>query len=155
MRGLSGDFSTMPLRDVVLYLGNTRASGHLNLERDQLRKRIQIQSGLVVNASSNQPREYLGQFLINLGHITEDQFNKAYETQQETKVFMGKILAMIGLVPEKVILNGLSLKFRETLLEAFQWSQGAFTFEPMQTVEVSDEVELQIDLLDIQHEVEH
>jgi hypothetical protein len=115
---------------------------------------VHLVNGLVVKASSNQRREYLGQFLINLGHITEDQFNKAYETQQETKVFMGKILAMIGLVPEKVVLNGLSLKFRETLLEAFQWSAGSFTFEPMQSVEVSDELELQIDLLDIHREGE-
>jgi hypothetical protein len=154
MRGLTGDLATMPLTDLVVYLGNRRATGILVLEKGEIRKRVHLVNGLVVKASSNQRREYLGQFLINLGHITEDQFNKAYETQQETKVFMGKILAMIGLVPEKVILNGLSLKFRETLLEAFQWSEGAFSFEPMQSVEVSDELELQIDLLDIHREGE-
>ncbi len=154
MRGLKGDFATMPLTDLVVYLGNRRATGIIVLEREEIRKRVHLVNGLVVKASSNQRREYLGQFLINLGHITEDQFNKAYETQQETKVFMGKILAMIGLVPEKVVLNGLSLKFRETLLEAFQWSVGSFTFEPMQSVEVSDELELQIDLLDIHREGE-
>jgi hypothetical protein len=154
MRGLIGDFSTMPLKDLVVYLGNRRATGILTLEREPVRKRVHLVNGLVVKASSNQRREYLGQFLINLGHITEDQFNKAYETQQETKVFLGKILAMIGLVPEKVILNGLSLKFRETLLEAFQWEDGTFSFEPDTVVEVSDELELQIDLLDIHREGE-
>jgi len=154
MRGLVGDFSTMPLKDLVVYLGNRRATGTLALERDGVRKRVHLVNGLVVKASSNQRREYLGQFLINLGHITEDQFNKAYETQQETRVFLGKILAMIGLVPEKVILNGLSLKFRETLLEAFQWERGSFSFEPLQSVEVNDELELQIDLLDIHREGE-
>jgi len=154
MRGLTGDFATMPLTDLVVYLGNRRSTGIIILEREEVRKRVHLVNGLVVKASSNQRREYLGQFLINLGHITEDQFNKAYETQQETKVFMGKILAMIGLVPEKVVLNGLSLKFRETLLEAFQWSAGSFAFEPMHSVEVSDELELQIDLLDIHREGE-
>jgi len=144
----------MPLTDLVVYLGNRRATGIILLEREEIRKRVHLVNGLVVKASSNQRREYLGQFLINLGHITEDQFNKAYETQQETRVFMGKILAMIGLVPEKVVLNGLSLKFRETLLEAFQWSAGSFSFEPMHSVEVSDELELQIDLLDIHREGE-
>src|SRR6266849_11113928 len=126
MRGLKGDFGTMPLKDLVVYLGNQRASGALSLEREGVRKRVEVLNGLVVKASSNQRREYLGQFLISLGHITEDQFTKAYETQQETKVFLGKILAMIGLVPEMVVLIGLSLKFRETLLEAFQWSAGSF-----------------------------
>src|SRR5260370_37630 len=152
MRGLSGDFSTMPLRDVVLYLGNTRASGHLNLERDQLRKRIQIQSGLVVNASSNQPREYLGQILINLGHITEDQFNKAFETQKQTKVFLGKILSMIGLVSEEVVLEALNLKVRETLLEAVHWDRGSFSFDPSNAPESLDGLEVQVDLLDLHRE---
>src|SRR5260370_7065279 len=130
MRGLSGDSSTMPLRDVVLYLGNTRASGHLNLERDQLRKRIQIQSGLVVNASSNQPREYLGQILINLGHITEDQFNKAFQTQKQTKLFRGKILSMIGLDSQEVVLTALTLKVRETPLQPPPSNPVTFPLDP-------------------------
>ncbi len=154
MRGLMGDFGTMPLKDLVVYLGNQRASGTLRLEREGVRKRVELLNGLVVKASSNQRREYLGQFLINLGHLTEDQFTKAYETQRETKVFLGKILAMIGLVSEKVILSGLSLKFRETLLEAFRWDSGTFTFEAADSVEPTDELELQIDLLDIHREGE-
>jgi Domain of unknown function (DUF4388) len=152
MRGLAGDFSTMPLRDVVLYLGNTRASGDLNLERDQLRKQIHIQNGLVVNASSNQPREYLGQILINLGHISEDQFNKAFETQKETKVFLGKILTMIGLVSEEVVLDALNLKVRETLLEALHWDRGTFSFDPFIAPDSLDGLEVQVDLLDLHRE---
>lgn len=154
MRGLKGDFATMPLKDLVVYLGNQHASGTLGLEREGVRKSVELVNGLVVKAGSNQRREYLGQFLINLGHITEDQFIKAYETQKQTKVFLGKILALIGLVSEKVVLNGLSLKFRETLLEAFRWDSGVFTFEPSDSVEVPDELELQIDLLDIHREGE-
>jgi len=142
----------MPLRDIVLYLGNTRASGHLDVEYDQLRKRLQIQNGLVINASSNQPREYLGQILINLGYLTEDQFNKAFETQKETKVFLGKILSMIGLVSEPVVLDALNLKFRETLLEALQWNRGQFSFDPSSPPQFLDGLEVQIDLLDLHKE---
>lgn len=142
----------MPLRDIVLYLGNKRASGHLDVERDQLRKRLQIQNGSIINASSNQPREYLGQILINLGYLTEDQFNKAFETQKETKVFLGKILSMIGLVSEPVVLDALNLKFRETLLEALQWDRGQFSFDPSSPPQYLDGLEVQIDLLDLHKE---
>src|SRR5687768_4341267 len=128
MRGLHGDFSTMPLKDLVVYLGNKRASGELKLERGSVKKSASLLDGQVINASSNQPREYLGQFLINLGHIGEEQFNKAYETQKETKIFLGRILVMIGAVSEQVVRTTLSLKFRETLLEAFLWSEGTFAF---------------------------
>ena len=70
MRGLRGDFSTMPIKDVVLYLGNTRASGTLLIDRPGIHKEVRLREGAVCHASSNQPREYLGQFLINMGHLT-------------------------------------------------------------------------------------
>jgi hypothetical protein len=154
MRGLVGDFSTLSLKDLIVYLGNKRASGKLKLERDAVNKKVHIQDGLVTNASSNQPREYLGQFLINLGHLTEDQFNRAYETQQETKVFLGKILSMIGLVSEEVVLSALNLKFRETVLEALTWKTGTFTFEASDREPLVDGLEVQIDLLDLHREGE-
>src|SRR5438309_6436027 len=138
VRGLFGDFGTMPLKDLVVYLGNKRATGTLILERGGVRKTVAIKKGLAINASSNSPREYLGQFLINMGHITEDQFNKAYQTQKETKIFLGKILVMIGLVSEDVVKNALSMKIRETLLEAFNWAEGTFNFDSTDAPEAPD-----------------
>ncbi len=154
MRGLYGDFGTMPLRDLIVYLGNRRVSGILNLENETTRKQITLVSGNVVNASSNAPREYLGQFLINLGHITEDQFNKAYETQQETKIFLGRILVMIGAVKEETVNQVLSLKVRETLLEAFRWEKGSFAFEADKPVPDLQGLELNVPLLDVHKEGE-
>ncbi|MBI3183565.1 MAG: DUF4388 domain-containing protein [Myxococcales bacterium] len=154
MRGLFGDFSTMPLKDLVVYLGNKRATGTLLLERSSVRKQLAIKEGMVLSASSNEPREFLGQFLINMGYITEDQFNKAYQTQKETKVFLGRILVMIGLVSEQVVMTALSLKIRETLLDAFRWEDGTFNFDAAEEPKPPEGVDLQIDLLDIHREGE-
>ncbi len=150
---LSGTFTTMPLRDLCVYLGNRRASGLLTLDRDTTRKQIALENGEVVNVSSNLPREFLGQFLINLGHINEEQFNRAFETQKETKIFLGRILVMIGLVTEPVLENALSLKFRETILEAFTWAEGDFSFEPG-PAKVVDGIALRVALLDLDKESE-
>lgn len=153
MRGLSGDFATMPLRDLVVYLGNRRLTGRLDLERDGVRKQVVMEEGDVINASSNIPREYLGQFLINLGHINEEQFERAYATQRETKVFLGRILVMIGLVSEETVQGALLVKFRETLLEAFGWSEGTFLFEPT-AAEGTDGLEVRLPLLEVYKESE-
>jgi hypothetical protein len=153
-RGLTGDFGTMPLKDLVSYLGNRRASGALHLDRGAVQKQVWIQDGMVVSASSNQPREYLGQFLINMGHLSEDQFIKAYQTQKETKVFLGKILVMIGLVSEEVVLNALGLKMRETLMEGFLWEDGTFVFDPTERPPAFEGLEVKVDLLDIHREGE-
>jgi hypothetical protein len=149
MKGLYGDFSTMPLKDLVVYLGNRRSTGVLNLEQGAIRKQVIIAGGEVLNASSNEPREYLGQFLINLGQITEEQFHRAYETQRETRIFLGRILVMIGAVTEAQVANAISLKTRETVLEAFEWTQGTFAFEADKKPELPAGVELKIPLLDI------
>ncbi|MGA9525801.1 MAG: DUF4388 domain-containing protein [Myxococcaceae bacterium] len=154
MRGLFGDFATMPLKDLIVYLGSKRATGVLALESEGARKQAVIREGRVLNASSNDPREYLGQFLINLGHITEEQFNSAYETQRETKIFLGKILVMIGAVTEEQLVNALSLKFRETLLQAFQWTAGTFQFQPDNLPDLPEGLDLEIDLLDVHREGE-
>ncbi len=144
----------MPLKDIVAYLGNKRASGELALQNGAHHKQVVLHEGMVVNASSNEPREFLGQFLINLGHITEDQFNKAYQTQRETKVFIGKILVMIGAVTEATIQNALNLKVRETLLHAFNWMEGTFAFDPDADVSLPDGLEVRVDLLDLHREGE-
>ncbi len=154
MRGLFGDFATMPLKDLVVYLGNKKASGVLSLQRDVVRKQVILVNGEAINASSNEPREYLGQFLINLGKITEEQFNRAYITQRETKVFLGQILVMIGAVSEEQVRNALSLKMRETLLEAYQWSSGTFAFEAEKKPEIPQGLELKIPLAEIHKESE-
>ena len=154
MRGLFGDFATMPLKDLVVYLANKKASGVLSLQRDVVRKQVILINGEAINASSNEPREYLGQFLINLGKITEDQFNRAYVTQRETKVFLGQILVMIGAVSEDQVRNALSLKMRETVLEAYQWSTGTFAFETDKKLEIPQGLELKVPLAEIHKEGE-
>ncbi len=152
MHGLHGDFATMPLKDLVVYLGEHRVTGTLKLSRDDVKKSLSLSQGLVVNASSNVPREYLGQFLINLGYITEDQFNSAYETQLQTRIFMGRILVMIGLVTEEVVASVLSTKFRETLLDTYTWPTGEFHFEPGVVTANNDGITVEVPLLHIHRE---
>ena len=154
MRGLSGDFSTMPLKDLVVYLGNRRVTGALKVERGDVRKQLELRDGHVVTASSNQPREFFGQFLINMGHLTEDQLEKAFSTQAQTRVFLGKILVMTGLVPEATVRSTLSHKFREMLLDAFHWDDGGFVFESSDSAPEVAGLDVSVDLLDIHREGE-
>ncbi len=130
MRGLIGDLGTMPLRDLVAYLGNRLATGILQYERADEKRQVVLREGAVVNASSNQPRDYLAQFLINMGQMSEDQYMAAYRAQQDTRVFLGQAVVSMGLATQEAVRNALQLKFREALLSAFAWEEGTFTFTP-------------------------
>lgn len=153
-RGLAGDFETMPLKDLIVYLANRMATGVLTLEREGLKKSVQLEQGRIINASSNLPREYLGQFLINMGHITEEQFNRAWQTQQETKVFLGRILVMIGLVKEDIVVAALATKFRETLHEACEWPVGTFVFTQGLPAAPADGLDVRVSLMDVYKEAD-
>ncbi|RKH06307.1 DUF4388 domain-containing protein [Corallococcus praedator] len=154
MRGVSGDFSTMPLKDLVVHLGNRRATGTLNVERGDVRKQLLLRDGHVITASSNQPREYFGQFLINMGHLTEDQLERAFATQAETHILLGKILTMTGSVTEATVRTTLSHKFREMLLDAFTWEEGGFDFRATDDAPELEGLDVSVDLLDVHREGE-
>ena len=153
MRGLSGDFSTMPLEDLVAYLGNRRVTGTLRVMRAGVRKLMLLREGKVLSASSNQPREYLGQFLIHMGHLSEERFEWAHAQQRETQVPLGQILVASGVVSEQTVRGTLQLKFRESLLEMFRWEEGEFSFDAG-AVPAVEGVEAGVDLLDIHREGE-
>ncbi len=153
MHGLMGTFAVMPLQDVVEFLARRRMTGSLTCERGTIRKTVQLVDGVAVGSSSNDPREALGQLLLNFGHLTEEQLVKALETQEETRVRLGKVLAMVGIVSPEVIRDTLALQVRETLLDAFVWDSGVFRVDDVRPPPV-DDLDARVPLDDIAREAE-
>ena len=144
----------MPLRDLVAYLGNRKATGTLLVERPDERHQVVIRDGAVIQAGSNAPREYLAQFLMNMGMISEDEYTEAFQQQLATKVALGKILVDSGKVPEDAVRNALSLKFREALLGCFDWTEGRFTFTPGEAPTPVHGLDVSVSLLDVHREAD-
>src|SRR5512136_1167596 len=109
-----GSFAVLPLPDLLDLIGRRQLAGSLTCERGTVRKTLLLTGGQAVGAASNDPREYLGQLLINFGHIDEEQLAKAFRTQQETRVRLGKVLTMVGLVSPPTLREVLGIKIRET-----------------------------------------
>ncbi len=148
-----GSFAMMPLQDVVEFLARRGTTGTLTCERGTVRKAVHLYRGNAVGAASNDPREFLGQLLINFSHINEEQLAKAFQTQEETKIRLGKVLVMVGLVSPKTIQEVLAIKVRETLLDPFVWDSGVFHVEDAPPP-VADELAVTVSLTDIAREAE-
>jgi hypothetical protein len=153
MRGLMGSFGVLPLADLLELLARRAASGALTCERGTARKTIFLRAGAAVGASSNDPREYLGQLLINFGHLDDDQLTQAFRRQEETKVRLGKVLVQTGLVPRDTLRDVLAIKIRETILDVFLWDSGVFSFDDDKPPSV-DEDDAAIPLADLAREAE-
>jgi hypothetical protein len=154
VRGLAGSFSLMPLPELVEFLSRRAVTGSLTCERGAVRKTIHLRAGSAVGAASTDPREFLGQLLINFGHIDEEQLAKAFRTQQETRIRLGKVLAMVGLVQPRVLRDVLSIKIRETLLDVFRWESGVFRVDEDPPAPSDDDLSVEVPLADILKEAE-
>jgi len=154
VRGLAGSFSLMPLSELVEFLSRRSLTGSLTCERGAVRKTVYLREGSAVGAASTDPREFLGQLLINFGHLDEEQLSKAFRTQQETRVRLGKVLAMVGLVLPRTIREVLSIKIRETLLDVFRWESGVFRVDEEPPPPSDDDLGVSVPLADILKEAE-
>jgi hypothetical protein len=154
VRGLMGSFAVLPLGDLVDLLGRRRATGTLQCERGTVRKSIHLRDGAAIGAASNDPGEYLGQLLVNFGHLDEEQLTQAFRTQQETKIRLGKVLTMVGLVGAETVREVLAIKIRETLLDLFRWDSGVFSFDDSPPPADTDELDAAIPLADLAREAE-
>ncbi len=127
--GLTGSLKTMSLPDLLQWASTGQKTGILILQRDSLTKQVHFQDGTIVGSSSNDPREYLGQFMLGEGIITEQQLKDAFDLQAKTKVMLGRILVKKGLVSESKVAECLQLKAEETIYSLFLWTEADFAFD--------------------------
>lgn len=126
--GLSGSLSTMGLADLLQWLGHSQKTGTLLITGTEVEKSILLRDGFIIATSSNDPREYLGQFLVNYGYISEEELRKAMDVQREFNMLLGQILIMIDAISEPELQKLMRIKAEESLYEVFMWDEGDFNF---------------------------
>jgi hypothetical protein len=126
--GISGNLKTMPLSELLQWLALGQKTGTLLIEGRGVQKRLFFQNGRINFTSSSDQREYLGQFLVSHGYITEDELKKAMEVQEESKILLGRILLMINAISETDLVRLMRRKAEESIYDVFLWQDGNFEF---------------------------
>ncbi len=125
---LRGDLRTMALPDVLQWIASGRKTGTLHVERRSVQKRIILREGNIFSSWSNDPRESLGQFLIRLRLVTEEQLFRVLLAQEEKGRLLGSILVADGVLAEEDLRRALKAKAEETVYDLFLWPSGQFEF---------------------------
>jgi hypothetical protein len=146
MPGVGGDIELMSVSDIALWLAGRKATGTLTVRRVGIEARFTIRQGHCMQAASTDPREYLGQHLINFGHINEEQLQQAFDTQKETKVPLGRVLVMVELLTMAQLQTVIFFKTREGFLEALGWHEGSWRFVPETDTDPELDSERPVDL---------
>jgi len=125
---LSGNLRTMLPGDLLQWLSLGQKTGTLVISNQRVEKKIFFRNGRVISSASNDPREYLGQFLMSHGYLTEPELKKAMEVQQQSGILLGKILVMIDVINEPDLVRFMRLKAEEEIYDIFLWNDGEFYF---------------------------
>ncbi|MFA6956582.1 MAG: DUF4388 domain-containing protein [Thermoanaerobaculia bacterium] len=146
--GISGNLRTMAPGDLLQWLNFAQKTGTLVLTQGGVEKKIFFREGRVISSASTDPREYLGQFLMSHGYITEEQLTKAMQEQARTKRLLGRILVDLGVISEKDLGRLMREKAEESIYEIFLWREAEFHFidDELPSMEM---VPLQIDVTGI------
>lgn len=135
----------MELAFLMQWCKNSGQTGTLVLSRDEKRKDLHFEKGWIVSSGSNDPREYLGQFLVAMGKISEEQLNFAFEIQRKTDVLLGRILVARKFISEKELREAMDRKVMEMLFTLFLWKDGEFTFNDRTLGAGKKRVDLRVD----------
>ena len=146
--GVSGNLKTMLPGDLLQWLSLGQKTGTLVVASKSVEKKIFFKKGRVISSASNDPRDYLGQFLISHGFLSEQELMKAMEVQQQSGILLGKILVMIDVISEPDLLRLMRLKAEEEIYEIFLWPEGDFHFLDDE-LPAMDMIPLQVDVTGI------
>jgi len=143
--GVSGNLKTMLPGDLLQWLSLGQKTGTLIVTKKAVEKKIFLQRGRVISSASNDPREYLGQFLMSHGYMSEPELMKAMQVQSESNILLGKILVMIDVIDEESLQRLMRRKAEEAIYDIFLWREGEFSFidDELPTMEM---IPLQVDV---------
>lgn len=129
-QSLIGDFQTMLLDDVLLWIAARKKSGTLHCRRRSTRKQIVFQGGALQSCSSNDPRETLGQVLLKEQLISEEHLFRALERQErQSGTLLGVLLVSEGRISAEQLCRTLRAKAEQVVYDLFLWGDGGFFFE--------------------------
>ncbi len=134
--------------DLLQWLSLGQKTGTLIVSNKAVEKKIFFKNGRVISSASNDPREYLGQFLMSHGYITEPELMKAMQVQSESHIFLGKILVMIDVISEEELQRLMRMKAEEAIYDIFLWRDGEFRFDDNE-LPTQEMIPLQVDVTGI------
>jgi len=114
----------MPFPLLIKDTMESRFTGIIFVSSDQLKKGLIFKDGLLCAIQSNSTDELLGNILVSMGIITEEENNKAIELSRIERRKQGVILLEMGIVQPKEITEALKNQLHKRFLDIFSWEHG-------------------------------
>lgn len=124
-----GDLGITPLAEILSTIHRYRVPGVVTASRDNRVRRIFLDEGLVVFATSNEREVSLGMYLVRHGLLKPEAAVEAEERRAREGLRLGQVLLQMGFVTPEVLNQAVAGQIREILWGAFEWESGDALFE--------------------------
>jgi hypothetical protein len=124
------DLAQTPLPEILLKIHHYKAPGIVECRRGNEVKRIFLDRGRIIFASTNQITESLGDRLVRQGRLTQEQYDESVRRLKETNKRHGVTLVEMGLLTHEQLFEAVREQIQEIVWTIFTWSNGALSFTP-------------------------
>jgi CheY-like chemotaxis protein len=102
------------------------ATGRIGFRRDEVETIVYFDHGRPVFASSNEPRDRMGELLLREGKITASQYERCQAVVAESGRRMGEILVDFGYLKRRELLPAVRRHVEDLVYSLFGWERGAY-----------------------------
>lgn len=124
------DLAQTPLPEILVTIHRYKAPGVVECRRGDVIKRVYLDKGQIIFASTNQISESLGDKLLNAGRLTREQYDASLVRVRETGKRHGLTMVEMGILTHEELFTAVHEQIEAILWTIFGWDAGAVTFVP-------------------------
>lgn len=122
------EISQMPLAEVLVKIHRYRAPGRVDCKRGDEVKRIYLDHGQIVFATTNQTSESLGDKLLRERRITPAQYEESLGRARESGNRHGTTLVEMKILSSEDLFVAVHEQIEEIIWPVFGWDSGTVSF---------------------------
>lgn len=126
---LSGRLTSFPIAELLHWAHNDRRNGCLMVRSSGREKRIFFEQGKIVTATTDEPSEFYGQFLLLAGYLDQKTLLDCLALCRERSQRLGVVLQDEDLLSTADIQRTLRYHLEDLICEIFLWNHGIFFFQ--------------------------
>jgi len=126
----TSDLAQTPLPEILVKIHRYKAPGVIECRRGTELKRVFLDGGHVIFATTNQITESLGDRLMRDGRLTQEQYDESVRRMKVTQKRHGVTLVEMGLLTHEELFVFVRDQIQEILWSVFTWNSGDVSFTP-------------------------
>jgi tetratricopeptide (TPR) repeat protein len=125
------DLSVTPIAEALLHHAREYGTGDLQVRSGKIVKTVFFDHGRIVFAASNMKKDRLGEALVGLGRITQDEYDRAASFMREGDVRrrFGEALVRAGVMDKNEVGSSVARQVKRVVLSLFEFTDGIAVFE--------------------------